>query len=58
MCIMCTCHILQFTHAEFSIGDEVVVLILDSINKLCSKWRGPREIIKKEIVTLFHCEII
>ena len=57
MCNMCTCHILQFTDTEFSLGDEVVVLILDSTNRICSKWKGPYEIIEKKLSHSFAVKL-
>ncbi|KFM71645.1 Retrovirus-related Pol polyprotein from transposon 17.6, partial [Stegodyphus mimosarum] len=41
-------HNLRSKEMEFEIGDEVVVLIPTSTNKLCSKWTGPGEIVEKK----------
>lgn len=41
-------HNLRSKDIKFEVGDEVVVLIPDSTNRLCSRWMGPGEIVDKK----------
>ena len=41
-------HNLRSRDIGFEVGDEVVVLIPDSTNRLCSRWKGPGEIMDRK----------